>query len=580
MQAIFLICSKNFSEKQIGVLFLAFGLSQFVCMTPAGYFLDYSNHKIDLVIWSGIITSLLTVATVLTAQDGGDNMGLMIILKIIQGGASAILPPGFNSVTLGIVGGTGFTVQVARNRTMRHAGTALIVATGSLIAYLLYPNIGVLFIVSPLTMIGVYYNMARIKPNHVNRDAARALIIESPTMTEYEHLETVNTMGSEMADHINYEGSEYIAAGTSSSSHSSQEDGEYYEPPVASIANNNNTNSALHESLGASEQNATKSQETVSIDKTNSIPPPQATSGSYDNSIPSFKVGWGGGQNKNTTKKPPRARTPLAVLADPTLVTFTLVVFCFHMANSSVLPLVMQSLAVEDQKSGILLSGMCIFIGQAFMSWFAKICGDYSPKWGRKGLILVALSSLTIRCLFLTLLMTAKDEIVTPMGSIIIKALIISTQLLDSVGAGIFGTMHILVTNDISSRSGRFSLMMGITSSAMCLGATVSGYIGQSIAGDYGYAMAFAWLGALSLVPLLLYTFFMPETLPDYVKPQNRKRRLMTILKRLNEQRRRFFRRNRKNVTVQLEDSGEKHEGLVMRSTNDNSNNNANMEFI
>lgn len=538
MQAVFLMCTKNFSERQIGVLFLAFGLSQFVCMTPAGYFLDYSNHKIDWVIFAGMITSLLTVGTALTAHEGGDNMGLMILLKIIQGGASAILPPAFNSITLGIVGGTGFTLQVAKNRTMNHIGTALIVAFGSLVAYLLYPNIGALFIVSPLTMIGVYYNMVRIKPNHVDRDAARGLIIESPTMTEYEQMDTQSTIGVEM----DYEGVDYITD-TSSSSDSSREQ-RSINPPEASLdANIPRDPSGEHA--------ATKSQEMVQLNKTESLPYRPPSMGSHESSIPSFRLGWGAGQNENQSQLP---RTPLAVLRDPTLLLFTVVVFWFHMANSSVLPLVMQSLAVEDEKFGILLSGICIFVGQAFMSWFAKICGEYSPKWGRKGLILVALSSLTIRCFSLTILMAANREVQTPTESIIVKALIVSTQLLDSIGAGIFGTMHILVTNDISSRSGRFSLMMGITSSAMCLGATVSGYIGQALAQDYGYDMAFTWLGGLSVVPLLLYLFFMPETLPEYVKPQNRKRRLMAMLKKLNDQRRKLFRRKKKKRAIILLD--------------------------
>jgi MFS family permease len=578
MQAVFLMCSKNFSERQIGVLFLAFGLSQFVCMTPAGYFLDYSNHKIDWVIWSGIMTSLLTVTTALTAQDGGENMGLMILLKIIQGGASAILPPAFNSISLGIVGSTGFTLQVSKNRTMNHIGTALIVALGSLIAYFLFPNIGLLFIVGPLTMIGLYYNMNRIKPNHIDRDAARALIIESPTMTEYEHLETQSQIagmsydGGELGSSSESSRSErsynppnaslgggYVPVGTSSSSESSRE-GRTYDPPGALLKGNISRDAT-------DKHNITKAQEMVQLNKSNSTPHQPTPNENSERSFPSFRLGWGVDQNHDQSQTP---RTPLAVLKDPTLVLFTLVVFCFHMANSSVLPLVMQSLAVEDEKNGILLSGTCIFVGQAFMSWFARICGLYSPKWGRKGLIVVALSSLTIRCFSLTVLMTANAQAVTPIESVIIKTLIVSTQLLDSVGAGIFGTMHILVTNDISSRSGRFSLMMGITSSAMCLGATVSGYIGQAIAQDYGYAMAFTWLGGMSLVPLLLYVFLMPETLPDYVRPESRKRRLAAIFKKLNEQRRKIFRRRKKKqrkraIRLKLDD-GEKQEGLVDNS--------------
>jgi hypothetical protein len=342
-------------------------------MIPAGYFLDYSNRKIDWVNWSGMITSLLTITTALTAHEGGDNMGLMILLKIIQGGVSAILPPAFNSITLGIVGSTGFTVQVAKNRTMNHIGTALIVAFGSLIAYLLYPNIGALFIVSPLTMIGVYYNMVRIKPNHVNRDAARALIIESPTMTEYEHLETQSTMGSQIAG-MDYKGCEYLPAGSTSSSSdssSSRVGRSSYKAPDGPLD-------------ATIPRDSSAEQEMVQLNKAGSIPRRQPSQESNESSVPSFRLGWGGVQNKRQSQQP---RTPLAVLKDPTLVTFTLVVFCFHMANSSVLPLVMQSLAVEDEKSGILLSGMCIFIGQAFMSWFAKICGEYSPKWGRKGFV-------------------------------------------------------------------------------------------------------------------------------------------------------------------------------------------------
>ena len=189
----------------------------------------------------------------------------------------------------------------------------------------------------------------------------------------------------------------------------------------------------------------------------------------------------------------------------------------------------------------------------------------------------VALSSLTIRCLFLTILMALNNKDEPPMEAYIIKGLIVATQLLDSIGAGIFGTMHILVTNDISSRSGRFSLMMGITSSAMCLGATVSVYIGQAIAQDYGYPMAFAWLGGMSLVPLLLYTFYMPETLPDYVTPESEKRRPEDLVQKLNEQRRNLFRRKRKKKAILiLDDNFEKRDGLIVKDTSQK----ATLEFV
>jgi hypothetical protein len=456
---------------------------------------------------------------------------------------------------------------------MNHIGTALIVAIGSMISYLLYPNIGALFVVSPLAMIGVYYNMLRIKPTHVDRDAARALIIESPTMTEYEHLETKNSVAHVPMDHDDDDDTD---EGNDGSSELSRPEEQYYEPPVNVPDTREPKNNIVHVTNNMLLESAQKPGESASLSENETTKVNQQRLRTREeSSMPSFNLGWGSQSQQSESSKtvPPRARTPWAVLRDPTLVTFTLVLFTFHLSNSSVLPLVMQSLTIEDERSGILLSGMCILIGQGFMSWFAKICGDYSPKWGRKGLTLVALSSLTVRCFFLTLLVTAEDDVKTDSGAIVIKCLILSTQILDSVGAGIFGTMHILVTNDISCRTGRFSLMMGITTGAMCLGATVSGYFGQAIAEDYGYEVAFTCLGMMSLVPLFLYVFCMPETLPDYVKPERRKRRLMAILRKLNEQRQNlalkatnpFRRRKMQRVTVQPD--GEKHEGLIAPST-------------
>lgn len=240
-----------------------------------------------------------------------------------------------------------------------------------------------------------------------------------------------------------------------------------------------------------------------------------------------------------------RARTPFAVLMDRNLIVFTAVIFSWHMSNSSVLPLVMQSLALEDPRAGILLSGLCILIAQAFMSYFAKVCGDYSPVYGRKTLMMIGLSALTLRCLLLTGLVSAEEALEDQGGSNLLKTLILSTQLLDAVGAGILGCLHILVTNDISGGTGRFSLMLGVTTGAMCLGATMSAYIGQAIAQDYGYPFAFTSLGFMSLVPLLLYALFMPETLPDYARPsqqtfQKRKRRLAALLRKFSEQKQRF----------------------------------------
>ena len=533
MQAAFLISAKSYTEKQVGLLFFVYGMSQFLCMAPSGFFLDYSNNKINWVIWAGCATATLTVITALFAAPFGENMGLMIILKMLQGGITSILPPGFNGITLGIVGSTGFTHQVSRNRMMNHIGTALIVAIGSLIAYFRYPHIGHLFIVSPLAAIGMFYNLRRIKPNQVNKDAARALIVVSPTMTEYEQMDDEKD-ALRIASSSNHNENESDNFGDLRNSECGGSSASNYIPPDI-VADEHDTESKASP-IPLSDPDTSQRQQDSSAVQNNPMDSPHHSNGSFS----SFGFRWSKMGKPNDGHR--RAQSPFAAVMDPSLITFSLVVFSFHLANSSVLPLVMQSIKLEDPQAGILLSGLCILIAQAFMSFFAKLCGDYSPIWGRKSLMLTGLFSLTLRCFLLTFLSSVQDNVEDENHGSLTKGLILSTQLLDSVGAGIFGTLHILVTNDISVGTGRFSLMLGITTAAMCLGGTVSGYVGQSLAQDYGYPAAFSALGIMSLVPLFTYAVFMPETLPDYArpKPKDRRKRLLALLQRLNASRKDF----------------------------------------
>ena len=537
---------------------------------------------------------------------------------------------------------------------MTHIGTALVVAIGSLIAYFLYPNIGHLFIVSPIAAIGVTYYLQLIKPRHVDPDASRGLITTSPTMTEYEHMDDEqdaiwiakngskadpdddadsNAMCAQMdcvgpshsyipPDLLKEAGRNPVADDLERSrSGPSYLGGEYMvrDEPVLSASLgpdpsvNTHTEPSSQTNMATSPPVAVPSGHTTDRPPSSSLPPQAPPMEGYHryedqeqsgmgaashaptsrNSYPSFRFGWsgndpapegapgggggaaagsggaapdgapgGGGSNGSQPEsmyaEPMRkAQSPLAVLMDLTLMKFTAVVFFFHLSNSSVLPLVMQNLSLQDPQAGILLSGLCIMIAQGFMSYFAKICGEYTPIWGRKNLTLIGLFSLTVRCFLLTFLVSVQDTVKSSSEGVILKLLILSTQVLDSVGAGLFGTLHVIITNDISGGTGRFSLMLGITTGAMCIGGTLSGYIGQALAYDYGYPAAFSALGMMSLIPFTIFAVFIGETLPDYArpKPQQRRKRLLALLQRLNNQRKniaaKFGRRRRQQKEQQ-----------------------------
>lgn len=430
MQNAFLITSKGYTEKQAGVMFFVFGMSQFLAQTPAGYLMDYSDKKVELLGLASVGTTLLTLATAVFAQNYGANLGFMIFLKLLQGAITALIPPGLNSITQGIVGSVGMTSQVSNNEMMNHLGTAIIVLTGSLLAFGLYPNIGLLFIVSPIACAGVMYYLNQIQPGDIDHNAARGLSAESSTAS-----------------------------------------GEKYVPPSPSVSQKGG----------------------IQVK-------------------PSFSFGFGKGDDASVDTQTPKADTPLQILKDPVLMVFILICFTFHLSNGTVLPLVMQTLAIANGRTGILMSGFCIIIAQAFMVGSAHTCGKYSSMYGRKGLFLIGILSVPVRCAILTTLLHLKTN---GYGGEIYDYLILSTQVLDGVGAGVFGTMYVLVTSDISGGTGRFSLTLGLTTAAMSIGGTVSGYLGQAIAEDYGYRQAFMILGCMSLIPAFLYFFFMPETLSD-----------------------------------------------------------------
>jgi MFS family permease len=441
MQSAFLIVAKGYTEKHVGVLFFVFGMSQFLFQAPAGYLFDYTESKLLWLSTAGILTTLMTVFTAVFATQ--DNFMLMILIKFLQGAITSFIPPGLNSITQGIVGAVGMTEQVAVNEMMNHLGTAIIVLTGSLIAFFLYPNIGLLFVVSPIACVGFLWFLNQIPAEDIDHDAARGLTSEAKAK------------------------SQPVLSGTPS------KDG--YIPPTG----------------GNSGSVATKKELQAN---------------------PSFVFGFGGGST-TADDMGPRANTPLQILRDPILLIFILVCFLFHTANGTVLPLVMQTLAIGNGRSGILLSGLCITIAQIFMVMSARICGTYSAKYGRKWLFLIGLGIVPIRCAILGGLLTIAGDNEL---SVFMQTMILATQILDGVGAGTFGTMYILVTSDISGGTGRFGLTLGLTTAAMSIGGTVSGYMGQALAQDYGYLTAFWILMFMSMVPALLYFFCMPETLPDH----------------------------------------------------------------
>jgi hypothetical protein len=119
----------------------------------------------------------------------------------------------------------------------------------------------------------------------------------------------------------------------------------------------------------------------------------------------------------------------------------------FHFANAPLLPLVGQKLAAAYPKEATAMMSICIVAAQAVMLPIALLVGHKADTWGRKPLFLAGFAILPIRAVLYTL----SDN----------SFWLIGVQLLDGVGAGIFGALAPLVIADIMRGTGRYNLALG-----------------------------------------------------------------------------------------------------------------------
>ena len=118
------------------------------------------------------------------------------------------------------------------------------------------------------------------------------------------------------------------------------------------------------------------------------------------------------------------------------LLIFAACVTMFHFANAAMLPLVGQKLALADRGIGTALMSVCIVAAQVVMVPMAMLVGAKADSWGRKPLFLLGFAILPIRGALYTL----SDN----------SFWLVGVQLLDGVGAGIFGALFPLVVADLT----------------------------------------------------------------------------------------------------------------------------------
>ncbi len=204
----------------------------------------------------------------------------------------------------------------------------------------------------------------------------------------------------------------------------------------------------------------------------------------------------------------PRAVAIGELFRDRRVATFAASIVLFHFANAAMLPLVGQKMTVGMTGGVAGYMSACIIAAQLVMIPVALAASRLADRWGRRPTFLIGFAVLPVRGALYTL----TDD----------PRWLVAIQLLDGIGAGIFGVVGVLVVADLTRGTGRFNLMQGALATATGLGASASQLLTGVIVSRSGFDAGFLALSAIAAAALAFFGLAMPETRPEGEGPAGR----------------------------------------------------------
>ncbi len=183
---------------------------------------------------------------------------------------------------------------------------------------------------------------------------------------------------------------------------------------------------------------------------------------------------------------------------DRRIAIFAASVVLFHFANAAMLPLVGQKSSDGLKDGAAVLMSACIIAAQVVMVPVALAASRLAATWGRKPVFLIGFAVLPVRALLYCL------------GTN--PYYLVGVQLLDGIGAGIFGVVSVLVVADLTKGTGRFNLTQGALATATGIGAGLSNLLAGFVVKEAGFDAGFVMLAAIAAVAAVFYAVAMPET--------------------------------------------------------------------
>ena len=195
----------------------------------------------------------------------------------------------------------------------------------------------------------------------------------------------------------------------------------------------------------------------------------------------------------------------LALLADRRLIAFAACALLFHLSNAAMLPLAAGEVTSEMGATANQIIAACVVAQQIVVAALSPRVGRLAQSRGRRLVLLIGWMTLPVRGLIMALLPGAAPLLVA--------------QAIGGIGGAVFGVMLPLIAADVTARSGRLTLAMGLAGLPIYVGAALSTTLAGFVATDFGDPVAFLALGAVGAGGTAVVWLAMPETLQDAAVP-------------------------------------------------------------
>jgi MFS family permease len=223
---------------------------------------------------------------------------------------------------------------------------------------------------------------------------------------------------------------------------------------------------------------------------------------------PEIHFGRACGQPDHHAPTPPPRIRRLTLWKNYGLLIFAGCLFLFQFANASMLPLAGEELVYRNGTGASLIVSALIIVPQIVVVLSAPWVGREAQSWGRRPLLLIGFSALTLRALLFAVTTN--------------PLLLIWVQLLDGVSGSMMGVLTALIVADLTKGTGRFNLAQGFLGTLSGIGASLSTTFFSLISGYFGGAIGFISIACVALSLVLIVWFWMPETMPSNTKSDAR----------------------------------------------------------